>query len=202
MTIDSTDNNEGNSFEYRLKEVSDEEIVLILRYRDHYQPQAVKAAVREALKRGIIESLADLEKDEFKSQPIPSKSLFPISAVEAQNVSLFKSLCRICYVFGIIPTIFGIFEVVNHRLPTGLIALIISISIIYITYKLEREKKLFLSQLLLAFNIPAIIYAIYRILSIDKPSTMDVVVMAVVIIVLLYTTLYIYKLTMRFNQNL
>ena len=137
MTIDSTDNNEGNSFEYRLKEVSDEEIVSILRYRDHYQPQAVKAAVREALKRGIIESVDDLEKDEFKSQPIPSKSLFPISSVEAQNESLFKSLCRLCYVFGIVPAIFGVLEVVNHRLPMGLIALIISISIIYITYKIK-----------------------------------------------------------------
>jgi hypothetical protein len=201
MTIDSTDNDKGNSFEYRLKEVSDEEIVSILRYRDHYQPQAVKAAVREALKRGIIESIEDLEKDEFKSLPIPPKNLFPISLIKEQNESIFKSLCRICYVFGIFPLIYGIFQIADHRLLMGIVTITIGISIILITFKLEKEKKQFLSQLLLTFNVPAISFAIYRITTIITPSTMDLVVTAVIIIVLLYTTLYIYKLTMYLNRN-
>jgi hypothetical protein len=201
MTIDSTDNNEGNSFEYRLKEVSDEEIVSILRYRDHYQPQAVKAAVREALKRGIIKSLDDLENDEFKSQPIPPKNLFPISSVETQNLSIFKSLCRICYIFGLILSIFAVFQIVDHHLTMGVIALTIGISLILVTFRLEKEKKLFLSQLLLVFNFPAIGYAIYRLSSVGNPSTMDIIAASVIILVLLYTTLYIYKLTIRFNRN-
>jgi hypothetical protein len=200
MTIDSTDNDEGNSFEYRLKEVSDEEIVSILRYRDHYQPHAVKAAIREALKRGIIESLEDLEKEEFTPQAIP-RSLFPISSVESQNVSIFRSLCRICYGFGIIPSVYGIFQIINHRLTLGIIALAIGISIIFITFKLEKERKQFLSQLLLFFNVPAVCYAIYRLSSSEFFSKMDMVVAIVLIIILLYTTLYIYKMTVRFNRN-
>jgi len=201
MTIDSTDNNEGNSFEYRLKEVSDEEIVSILKFRAHYQPHAVKDAVREALKRGIIESIDDLEKDEFKPQPIPPKSLFPISSVKNQNLSIFKSLCRICYIYGIFPVIFGVFQIVSHHFAMGLIALVIGISIFLITFNLEKEKKLFLSQLLLAFNIPAVGYTIYRLSSMGNPSIMDFVAAILMVLILLSTTLYVNKLTVRVNRN-
>jgi hypothetical protein len=201
MTIDSTDNNKGNSFEYRLKEVTDEEIVSILRFRDHYQPHAIKAAIREAIKRGIIESIDDLNKEEFKPQPIPPKSLFPVSSINEQNVSIFKSLCRICYAYGIIPALFGIFQIADRHITLGIIALMVGISIIYITFKLEKEKKIFFSQLLLGFNIPAIGYTIFRLTTIGNPSAMDIVAAVVIVFVLLYTTLYIQKLTTRFNRN-
>jgi len=201
MTIDSTDNNEGNSFEYRLKEVSDEEIVSILKFREHYQPQVAKAAIREALKRGIIESIEDLEKDEFTPQAIP-RSIFPISSIESQNRSIFKSLSRICYMFGIFPSIYGVLQIANHRITMGIIALITGISILFITFKLDKERKLFLSQLLLVFNAPAIGFATYWLSSTENLSKMDVVVTILFVIVFLYTTFYLYKLTARLNRNL
>jgi len=200
MIIDSTDNDNGNSFEYRLKEVSDEEIVTILRFREHYQVHAVKAAIKEALKRGIISSIEDLEKDEFKSQPLPSKSLFPVSAVENQNIAIFKSLCRTNYLFGIIPFVFGIFQVVNHNYITAIISLLISLPIFFYTYKLEKERKTFYVQLLLLFYLSLIGFAIYN-LSLTKPSTMDLVFTSVIIVVIVYTTFYLNKLTNYFTKN-
>jgi hypothetical protein len=201
MAIDSTDKNEGNSFEYRLKELSDEEIVSILRFRDHYQPQAQRDAIKEALRRGIISSIDDLNNEEFKQQPIPSKSIFPVSMVEAQNQSVFKSLCRICYAYGIFPLIFGILKIIENRLILGIVALALGISILYVTYMIDKEKKLFLSQLLLALNVPAIGFAIYQ-LATTHPSAMDVFVIILIISILLYTTLYINKLILRFNRKL
>jgi hypothetical protein len=201
MTIDSTDNDKGNSFEYRLKEVSDEEIVSILRNREHYQPQAVKAAIREAIKRGIIESIEDLEKDEYKPQSIP-KSIFPISMVKSQNEAIFKSLCRICYFFGGIPFIMGFFQIANHHLMIGIFAVVFGISMVYLTIKLEKERKPFLSQFMLFLNVPAIGFAIYRLTSFGSLLIMDIFIIAVTIIVLFYTTLYIYKLILYFNRNL
>ena len=200
MTIDSTDNNEGNSFEYRLKEVSNEEIVSILKFREHYQPQAVKAAIREAIKRGIIESIEDLEKEEFTPQEI-QRSLFPISSSKSQNLSLFKSLCRLCYGLGIIPLIFGVLQIPRHQLTMGVIIIIVGLSIIYLTYKLEKEKKLFLSQLLLLFNVPAIGYAIYWISSSKNLSKMDIVVTVIFLIIIFYITIYVNKLNGHFNKN-
>ncbi|HNW51397.1 MAG TPA: hypothetical protein PKH79_09960 [Prolixibacteraceae bacterium] len=201
MTIDSTDKNEGNSFEYRLKEVSDEEIVNILRFREHYQPQAIKAAIREALHRGIIESVDDLEKEEFK-QPSIRKSFFPVSYNENQNYTLFKSLCRICYLFGIIPSIYGGIQLANKQITHGIIAILIGISFMYLTYNLEKGKKIFHAQLMLIFNIPAIVYAIYWLKTSVDPAKTDYLIAIVCILILLYTTLFIYKLTTRFKQNL
>jgi len=72
----------------------------------------------------------------------------------------------------------------------------------YITFKLEKERKLFFSQLMLFLNIPAIGFAIYRLTASGSLLIMDIFIIAVTIIVLFYTTLYIYKLILYFNRNL
>ena len=202
MTIDSNNNDNGNSFEYRLKKVSDEEIITILRLREHFQPHAVKEAIKEALKRGIISSIEDLNKNEFKPQPLPPKSLFPVSAVESQNIAIFKSLCRISYIFGIIPLIYGVFQLSRNSFIIGSIALITGVLFIFITYKLERQRKPFLSQLLLFFNIPVIVFASIMLMKPGKTfTTMDLIATIIIITVFLYATIYLNKLTTLFNKN-
>lgn len=200
MIIDSTDNDNVNSFEYRLKEVSDEEIITILRLREHYQAHAVKAAIKEALKRGIISSMEELEKDKFKPQPLPPRSLFPISLVESQNNSIFKSLCRINYLFGIIPVVFAIFQAVNHNYASAIISFLISFPIFFYTYKLEKERRTLFAQLLLILYVPLIGFAVYN-LSLNKPSKIDYVFATVIIVVIIYTTFYLYKLSNYFTKN-
>lgn len=200
MIIDSTDNDNGNSFEYRLKEVSDEEIITILRYREHYQLHAAKAAIKEALKRGIISSIDELEKDDFKPQPLPPKSLFPISSVESQNIAIFKSLCRTNYLFAIIPVVFAVFQAVNHSYIIAVISFLFSLPILFYTYKLEKERKTLFAQLLLLIYVPLIGFAIYN-LSRNKPTTMDLVFTIVFIVVIMYTTFYLNKLSNYFTKN-
>jgi hypothetical protein len=201
MTIQSTDNDHGNSFEYRLREVSDEEIINILRFRKHFQPHAVREAIKEAIKRGIISSVEDLEKDNFKPQPLPPKSLFPVSAVQSQNITVLKSLCRIIYGVSIIPIIFGILQIMNHKLIPAVIALLFGLLIIFITYKLDKEKKTIYSQILLFVNIPSIGYAFYTLFANGKPAKMDIFAAAVIIVVILYATLYLHKLNTHINKN-
>jgi hypothetical protein len=200
MIIDSTDNDNGNSFEYRLKEVSDEEIITILRYREHYQLHAVKTAIKEALKRGIISSIDELGKDDFKPQPLPPKSLFPVSSVESQNIAIFKSLCRTNYLFAIIPVVFAVFQAVNHSYIIAVISFLISLPIFFYTYKLEKERKTLFAQLLLLIYVPLIGFAIYN-LSRNKPTTMDLVFTIVFIVVIIYTTFYLNKLSNYFTKN-
>ena len=52
-------NRKGISFEEQFLDISDQEIVNILKMRKHYQPEAAQTAVNEALKRGIIHSEDD-----------------------------------------------------------------------------------------------------------------------------------------------
>lgn len=201
MTIQSTDKNDGNSFEYRLREVTDEEIINILRFREHYQPHAVREAIKEAIKRGIINSIDDLENEEFKPLPLPSKSLFPISRNEYQNTSVFKSLCRIVYIIALIPIIYGIIQITVHNNNSAVITVLVGISIVFLTIKLEKEKKTIYSFILLFLNVLTIGTVIFYLLSMNNPSTMDIFTAVVIIVVFLYSTIYLHKLNLYFNKN-
>lgn len=201
MNKKTEDNDNGNSFEYRLREVSDEEIISILSYRDHFQPSAVKAAIKEALKRGIINSVDDLNDPKFQPQELPARSLFPLATSEAQNIGVFKSLCRIFYGFGLLPIIYAILNISKNPF-NAIAAFLAGAIIIFIANRLEKTMKPFFANMILAINVPAIGFAIYTLTLSGNPTTMDGVAISIVILVLLYTTFYANKLTSHFNKNM
>jgi hypothetical protein len=194
MSSESNEKYEGNSFEFRLKEVSDDEIISILRYREHFQAAAFKAAINEALKRGIISSVDDLEKEEFKPQELPPRSMFPLGNNLEQNIFVLRSLCRIFYGFGIIPFIYGYFQFSQKKAGMAIIALLIGISVFYIANRLERKRKPIFSLMMLSVNIPAIGFAIYKLSALGVPQTMDIVAATIILLILMYTTLYAHKI--------
>lgn len=198
MTKQNTKNENGNSFEYKLSEVSDEEIISILRYKEHFQKKAVKAAVKEALHRGIINSVDDLEKPKFQPQPLQPKTIFPIGTSDAYTFGIFKSLCRISYGFGLLPIIYAVFQFMSHNFVNGIIASIAGLSIFFIVFKLEKTFSRKYSNYLLLLNIPAIILAILHLRSLGAPTVMDGFAIIIVIIVILYVTFYLRKLTRYF----
>ncbi|MFA9390646.1 MAG: hypothetical protein ACERKD_12610 [Prolixibacteraceae bacterium] len=202
MNTDSEDKNSGNSFEYRLREVSDDEIISILRFREHFQKPAVKAAIKEALKRGIIQSLDDLNGENFQPQALAPRSLFPIGLSELQNVGIFKSLCRIFYGYGLLPIIYGVMQLTRHFSFGAIAAILTGIIVIYFSYQLEKTRKPFYSNLILGLNLPAMGFAIYYLTSTGNPSTMDAVAIGIVLLVMLYTTFYANKLASHFNTDI
>jgi len=201
MSENPDDKNNGNSFEYRLKEVSNEEIISILRFRDHYQKHAVNAAIKEALKRGLISSIEDLEKEEFQPQELSPKSLFPIGNSEMQTVAIFKSLCRILYGFGIIPIIFGILQFTYHKILLGNVFLFTGAIILFIVIRLEKTQKQLFAQLMLVVNIPAILFAVLKLIKLGHPQLMDIFAGSLLVLVLLYTTIYVNKLVSILNKS-
>jgi hypothetical protein len=201
MNIESDDKNNGNSFEYRLREVSDEEIITILKYREHYQQHAVKAAIREALKRGIIESVDELKGKKFQAQEPAPKSLFPLSRYENQNVAIFKSLCRIFYGVGIIPVLYGIIQLTGSISTRAIGATLTGIIFIFLAYKLERTQKVIFSNLILAFNLPAVGFVFYYVSTKGASTTMDLVAIIIILVVLLYISMYAYKLVKHFQRE-
>lgn len=195
MNSDTRNNDDGNSFEYRLREVSNEEIINILRYRNHYQPHAIKAAIKEALKRGIIQTVDDLDKDEFLPFPVQAWSLFPLGTTKAHTLALFKSLCRTYYGMALIPLIYGIFALFRGNFAPGIATLLAGLIIIFLVRQLEKNTKPFIAHLLLAINVPVIGYAIYYLSTNGNQNTMDAVAIAIVVLVLLYISFYINKLS-------
>ncbi|MGF7138434.1 hypothetical protein [Roseimarinus sediminis] len=195
MDSDTRNNDNGNSFEYRLREVSDEEIINIIRYRNHYQPHAFKAAIKEALKRGIIQTIDDLDKDEFLPIPVQTWSLFPLGTSKTHTLALFKSLCRTYYGIALIPLIYGVFALFRGNFVPGIATLLTTLIIIFLIYQLEKNISPFIAHLLLALNVPVIGYAVYYLSTNGNQNTMDAVAIAIVVLVLLYTSFYLNKLT-------
>ncbi|HKK81003.1 MAG TPA: hypothetical protein VJ909_02070 [Prolixibacteraceae bacterium] len=201
MTKQSTKNENGNSFEYRLREVSDEEIISILRYKEHFQKKAVKAAVKEALLRGIINSVDDLEKKEFQPQPLQPKTIFPLGTSDAYTFGIFKSLCRISYGFGLLPIIYAVFQFMGHNFINGISASIAGLAIFFIVFKLEKTFSRQYSNYLLLLNIPAAMIALLHLQSLGSPTIMDGFAIMIVIVVILYVTFYLRKLTRYFHNK-
>ena len=192
---------EGNSFEERFIDISDQEIINILKMRKHYQPRAVVAAMAEATKRGIIHSEEDLLGEEFRQTPLPKPSLFPIGNNEKQNIAILKSLCRIIYGISLIPLGLAYLNFNARHYMSASLFVLVFILIITITIRLNRTYRAFLGHILLAFNVPAMGYAIYYLAQKGAPTTMDSVVTVIVILTILYVTLSINFIASKLNRN-
>jgi hypothetical protein len=200
-TKNENENENENSFEYKLAEVSDEEIISILRYKEHFHKKAVKAAVKEALHRGIINSVDDLEKKKFQPQPLQPKTIFPIGTSDAYTIRIFKSLCRIAYGFGLLPIIYATFQFLHHNYINGITASLAGFAIFFIVYKLDTTLSRQYSNYLLLLNIGAAIIAILHLKSLGAPTAMDGFAISIVVIVILYITFYLRKLTHYFYKK-
>lgn len=201
MSQESSNDNNNNSFEYRLRKMNNEELISILKFRDQFQKHAVKAAIKEALNRGIINSIDDLNSAAFSPEPIPPKSLFPIGMSFAQNLGIFKSLCRIFYIFGMLPIIFGIFQLRSGATLIPILAIFSGVLIFIVVNRFEKTRKPVFVNLILAFNIPAIFIGFFYFKSLQNPARMDTVSIVIVILVILYTTLYASKLASHLNKS-
>jgi hypothetical protein len=194
MSSELNENYEGNSFEYRLKEVSDDEIISILRYRSQFQAKAVSAAIKEALKRGIISSVEELDDEAFKPQELPPRSLFPLGNNYKQNLAILKSLCRVFYGFGIVPVIYAYFQFSQNHLPLAVFSLLVGILVIFLANRLEKTLHPMFALALLGMNAPAIGFAIYKLNALGAPNSMDIFASVIMLMVLMYTTIYASKL--------
>jgi hypothetical protein len=195
-------NREGISFEEQFLDISDQEIVNILKLRKHYQPEAARAAINEALKRGLIHAEDDLLGEQFRPQSLGRPSIFPVGNTEAQNVAIVNSLCRIMYGISLIPLIMTYYQFDNGKILGAIIHLIAALVVIAVTYRLNRTKRSFLAHLLLAFNVPVMGYAFYLLAEKGIPTTMDAVATAVVLLTILYTTLSLNFVTAKLQRNI
>jgi hypothetical protein len=194
MSFESNDNSDVNSFEYKLQKVSNDEIISILRYREHFQPNAVKAAVKEALHRGIIRSVDELDNDEFRPQQLPPKSLFPLANTLQQNTMLLRSLCRIFYGFGLIPIIYGILRFSEIGYLAAIIAFVSGAFILFISFQLNKTSKQLYAYVMLALNVPTVAFSVYFLAQRGAPTIMDIFATAIIVLIILYTTIYANKI--------
>ncbi|MDP4184957.1 MAG: hypothetical protein Q8862_07320 [Bacteroidota bacterium] len=128
MKIKFEDRYKDLNFDERMSSLSDEELNNVLKHRKDYQEKAVDSAVNEALKRGIIASVGDLNKPEYNFEETAGNSFFfPLFNNVASAKTMLASLTRTLILLGSIPIIFSIFKSINQITPMVILSFAVGV---------------------------------------------------------------------------
>jgi hypothetical protein len=136
--------------EEKILGLSRDELMLALKKRKGYEPEAEEIIVKEALRRGMIQSENDLELPEY-NLPKRHFTFFPVPESEVSRKKIISSLMRSLMIPGVIPIYFGILKFGIPKYPEGT-ALIFS-GLIWISMALvvmlKSERRLLFPMFLL-----------------------------------------------------
>jgi len=174
-------------------EYPDEEIISILKKRKHYQKEAAKLAIQEAIKREIIHSEQDLFSKEYEVEPLKF-SIIPVIENEIARSKIRKSIARSLLITGVLPFVWGALKILHGTVFEGSVLFILGCVWIYICIQLVKEfnlKLIYLNFLLLG---SAIIYITLFFTEQKTLNLMDILVAAIVFGFIIYALLFFRKL--------
>ena len=177
-------------FQEKYKQLSDPEIIEILRLRNSYQPKAAHAAILEAISRGIIQSEQDLFSDEYRNQESRSGFFFPNIHKPQHKESILSSIHRIIYILGIIPLVFAGLDYSRGNIIRSAILISITLGWWFLNYKLSKTKRRVTLNIMLTMLILAFGYSIFLINNMESPPIMDFVVIGIAFLTSLYCLLF------------
>jgi hypothetical protein len=99
-----------NNFEKTFVEMEDQQLIVVLKKRNLYQEEAAQVAIREALRRNLIESEEDLYAPEFRHEPLRPR-LFPKIEKQVNRNKIRKSVARGLFLAGLLPSIWGMVRI-------------------------------------------------------------------------------------------
>ena len=185
---------ENTDFRKDIPEYSDEQIIEVLKLRDHYQPEAAKLAIDEALRRRIIHSEQDLFAEEYRCDPIKF-SLFPNIKREHNQVKIRKSIARSLVVCSVFPIIFGLIELNRNNFIEGSVGLFFGLIWLFCASQLIKAFHLILVRVLMLETILAALFVGYKIITKATFIFMDLFLLAVFFGLTLYGLVFMLKIS-------
>ncbi|MCG6186352.1 hypothetical protein [Maribellus maritimus] len=177
----------------QIPECSDEEILEILKKRNHYQPDAARLAIDEALKRNLINTEDDLLHMEFRVKPL-KKSFFPEIEDDTQKKKISRSISRGLFIAGIIPLIFGLLKINEGQQTEGGIVTIAGIFWMVLAAQTIREVKSGTLRLFLILLVIAAVYISRIFLQLKSFIFMDLFIAATIYGLAVYGLLFLMSL--------
>ncbi len=193
MTEKSKEENTKHNFKEIYANYSDDDLTDVLKKRKHYQKEAAKTAIREAIKRGIINSEQDLFSEEFRVEPLRF-SILPTIENENARQKIRKSVARSLLIIGVLPVVWGAIRVFRADTFEGVILFILGSFWIYISIQLVKEVLTKWINLLYLLLGAAIIYTVSNFAEQKSLVFMDAIVAAILFGFILYGLLFIRKL--------
>jgi hypothetical protein len=184
---------QNNGFEELMGNMEDEQLETVLQKRNHYQEKAVEAAVREAIRRGLIHSEEDLLAPEFRPKPLKTK-LFPDIENEKVRNKIRKSIARGLLIAGILPLIWGVLKINAGYRSEGLMVLAFGLVWMGISGSLIRQMLPGAVKILYALIAFSLAYTGRLLFSQPVIEFMDTFIITVLYLFILYGLTYLWRL--------
>ncbi len=182
-----------SDFRSSIPNYSDEEILVILKKRKQYQPEAAELAVQEAIKRRLINSEQDLFSEKFQEKPSKFR-WFPIINDDKNNDKIRKSIARVLLITGAVPTVWGVLEISKSVSVEGVLLVILGAVWIYISVQLMRVVQERMVNLLFILLAAAVAYIVKLFIGMKGLVVMDFVIPGVLFLFITYGLLFIRRL--------
>lgn len=180
-------------FRELMPDYTDAQIISILKKRSHYHSEAVKMAVDEAIKRGIIHSEQDLWADEFREKE-EKNTMFPIPENEIIRQRLKRSINRALIFSGLVPIIKGVILLTLNNIAYGVPFLVFGLIWIFASVLLYvKPVKWYLYVLYTLFPMAAA-FAVYYFLTEKFYKPTDVFAVVITLIIIGYGLIFLHKL--------
>jgi hypothetical protein len=185
--------NQEEHFRQIMQQHTDEELVKILKRRQHYQQEAARQAMLEAIRRGLINTEADLQDSKFSESPVKF-SLFP--KIETQHIrnKLWRSISRSLIITGAIPLVWA--AVNRHNIDaTGIVTLVVyGLIWIFLSFRLMQTRNIKLAYGLLILLVPGLVYYSRLIWNKSNPTLTELLIPLVLVGFIVYGIGYLRKL--------
>ena len=140
--------------------------------RDHYQPEAAKLAIQEALKRGIINSEQDLFSEEYRCVEIQF-SLFPKIKRDRNRIKIRRSIARSLVICSALPVVYGLVEMKTGNRWEGAAILLFGLLWLFCSAQLIKVFHVLFIRCLLVGTVLGAFYIFFRLISSQSYTFMD-----------------------------
>ncbi|QIA08621.1 hypothetical protein [Draconibacterium halophilum] len=171
---------------------SDEQLKEVLKLRDHYQQEAAKLAIQQALKRGIIHSEQDLFSDEFRSEAIQF-SLFPKIKKDRNRIKIRVSIARSLVICSMLPVVYGLVELKFRNSWEGAAILLFGLLWLFCSAQLVKAFHIIFVRCLMIGTALAVLYIVFRLVSFGTLIFMDFFLVFVLAGLIFYGLVFLAK---------
>ena len=183
----------------KMTHYTDHEIMDILRKRKSYEPEAVRIATNEAIRRNLIHSEQDLFSDKFAEQPT-SWTLFPCPENKETRDKIIRSMSRMLMLVGVIPVIYGVLKFQNGKYPEGVAILVAGLLWVFSSFMIFSRKDRRFWAPILVVGLLALVYVSRMFLLVKGLRVMDYVVPGILFLVVFYVLFFLRALLKRQSE--
>lgn len=179
-----------NDFRKDIPNSSNEQLIDILKKRDHYQQEAAELAIKEAIERGIICSEQDLFAQKYKVEELKT-SLFPRIEKGENKQMIRRSIARSLLICGVMPVVYGLVQMNSSSVFEGAAILFFGLFWMASSAQLIRSFQNILVIFLIIESIGGFLYIAGKLLLKGNPVFMDFFIPFMLCMLVLYGLLFL-----------